>query len=434
MEKKTISLKELKKRKMLLVLPVLILPFITMLFWSLGGGRSAMASTGAEAKKGFNMELPNPAFTEDSALNKMSYYDKATLDSLKLLEQIKKDPNYAAPSAHADIISLEDAGDKALGFTGKGKTVLTIDSYKSANEREVYEKLKLLQKTISQPLEPRGRDQDMREFKNYGSSEDQSEQIKNLEQIMAQISAPSAPDPELEQLGGMLENILDIQHPARVQQRLKQVSQGQKGKIFTVNSKIKQQNISSLENAAQNQGGNSTMQKNQNSFFSVEEDSIAAPVSNALQAVVHQTQTIVNGATVKLRLSADVFINGTLIPKNSFLFGTAALKAERLEIKIDNIKYQNSIFPVQLSVYDMDGIEGVYIPGAINRDVAKASADRSIQSMGAASLDDSWGAQAAGMGIEAAKSLLSKKVKLIKVVVKAGYRVLLYDEKQKNSQ
>ena len=38
----------------------------------------------------------------------------------------------------------------------------------------------------------------------------------------------------------------------------------------------------------------------------------------------------------------------------------------------------------------------------------------------------------AGMGIEAAKSLMSKKVKLIKVVVKAGYQVLLYDEKQKN--
>lgn len=433
MEKKKISWKELKKRKMFLVLPVLILPFITILFWSLDGGRNTMASTQAEAK-GFNMELPNPAFTEDSALNKMSYYDKAALDSLELLEQIKKDPNYAAPSVRADSIAIWEAGNRALGFPGKGKTVLTMDSYENVNEAKVYEKLKLLQKTISQPPEPSGRDQDMREFKNYGSAEDQSGPIKNLEQLMAQMSAPSEPDPELEQLGGMLENILDIQHPGRVQERLKQASQRQKGKIFTVNSKMKQENISSLENAAQNQGANSTIQRNQNSFFSVEEDSIAEPVSNALQAVVHQTQTIVNGATVKLRLCADVFINGTLIPKNSFLFGTAALKAERLEIKIDNIKYQNSIFPVQLSVYDMDGIEGVYIPGAINRDVAKASADRSIQSLGAASLDDSWGAQAAGMGIETAKSLLSKKVKLIKVVVKAGYRVLLYDEKQKNSQ
>lgn len=80
----------------------------------------------------------------------------------------------------------------------------------------------------------------------------------------------------------------------------------------------------------------------------------------------------------------------------------------------------------------MDGINGIYIPGAINRDVAKASADRSMQSIGIEGLNDSWGAQAATMGVEAAKTLLSKKVKLIKVVVKAGYQVLLYDEKEKN--
>jgi hypothetical protein len=34
-----------------------------------------------------------------------------------------------------------------------------------------------------------------------------------------------------------------------------------------------------------------------------------------------------------------------------------------------------------------------------------------------------------GAGIEAGKTLFSKNVKLVKVVVKAGYRVLLYDEK-----
>ena len=84
---------------------------------------------------------------------------------------------------------------------------------------------------------------------------------------------------------------------------------------------------------------------------------------------------------------------------------------------------------MELSVYDMDGLDGIYIPGAITRDVAKESADRSIQSIGLTSLDPSLSAQAAGAGIEAAKTLLSKKVRLIKVVVKAGYQVLLRDEK-----
>jgi hypothetical protein len=79
------------------------------------------------------------------------------------------------------------------------------------------------------------------------------------------------------------------------------------------------------------------------------------------------------------------------------------------------------------------GMRVFIYPGAITRDVAKASADRSMQTLGVTALDDSWGAQAAGAGIEAAKNLLSKKVKLVKVMVKAGYQVLIHDENQKEN-
>jgi conjugative transposon TraM protein len=140
----------------------------------------------------------------------------------------------------------------------------------------------------------------------------------------------------------------------------------------------------------------------------------------------------VNGSTVKLRLTNDVYINGVLIPKDNFLFGTASLNGERLNIKISSIRFHNSLFPVELSVYDMDGIDGIYIPGAISRDVAKQSIDRSTRGLGLTTLDPSLGAQAANAGIEAARNLLSKKVKLIKVTVKAGYRVLLKSDQQKN--
>jgi conjugative transposon TraM protein len=147
--------------------------------------------------------------------------------------------------------------------------------------------------------------------------------------------------------------------------------------------------------------------------------------------VIHETQTVVNGSTVKLRLVKDIFINGVLIPKDNFLFGTASLNGERLNIKISSIRFHNSLFPVELSVYDMDGISGIYIPGAITRDVAKQSADRATQGLGLTTLDPSIGAQAANAGIEAARSLVSKKVKLIKVTLKAAYQVLLKDEQQK---
>jgi len=81
-----------------------------------------------------------------------------------------------------------------------------------------------------------------------------------------------------------------------------------------------------------------------------------------------------------------------------------------------------------MELYDMDGLPGIYIPGAIARDVAKQSTDNSLQMMELTSLDPSFKAQAATAGIGAIKSLLSRKVKLVKVMVKAGYKVLLKDK------
>lgn len=422
MEQKIISLKESKRRKMLLVLPLITLPFISILFYTLGGGRMEADTTNNEAQKGFNFNLPIPKFKEDSSFDKMSYYDQAAVDSIKLLEQIKKDPNYLNQNIVEDPV--ED-------FTNtdfvNGRNSFNTSSLQDTKEKKVYEKLKALQQVISRPSVPENYGQNMKEFENYGSSKGESDEIKNLEKMMSEMGTSQEPDPELKQLGGMLENILDIQHPSRVQERLKQTSAIKKGKVFAVNRKNEVDNTSFLQ-----QNSLTPNLLRLNSFYSVDENLDAEQQQNSIEAVIHETQSIVNGSVVKLRLKTDVFLQGILIPKNTFLYGMASLKRERLEIKISNIQYRNSIFPVELSVYDLDGIDGIYIPGAISRDVAKTSADRSLQSLGLNGVSDSWGAQAAEMGIEAAKSLMSKKIKLIKVVVKAGYQVLLYDEKQKN--
>lgn len=425
METKTISLRAYKRRQMLLVLPIIVLPFTTLLFYILGGGRIEAAEAANEIKKGFNFTLPIPKFKEDSTLDKMSYYDQAAVDSVKLQEQIKKDPNYLNQKILEESLNDFTKSDfSAQGFS-KNRTGLNSKPLQDSNEQKIYEKLQALQKAVSQPAVPDKYGHDMREFENYGSSKAAPDEIQHLEKMMSEIGESTKPDPELAQLGGMLENILDIQHPSRVQERLKESSEIKKGKIYAVKHKKAETNISYLE-----QDPVSTAVQ-PNSFYSIEQNADSLQ-QNSIQAVIHETQTIVNGSIVKLRLSNDVTLQGTVIPKNTFLYGTAALKGERLEVKIDNIRYRNSIFPIQLSVYDIDGIGGIYVPGTINRDSAKASADRSIQTLGLTGITDSWGAQAAGMGIEAAKSLMSKKVKLIKVQVKAGYQVLLYDEKQKN--
>jgi conjugative transposon TraM protein len=261
--------------------------------------------------------------------------------------------------------------------------------------------------------------------KSSNSTTVNSSDVDRLEQMMNMVNQSTDEDPELKQLNRMLDKILEVQYPKRVHEKLKQTSEAARGQVFAVSFK-KDNSITHLDTEHLTDGA-------VNGFYSLIGTTAIEDSHNAIQAVIHETQTIVDGSTVKLRLLNDVFINGVHIPKDNFLYGIASLRGERLSIKINSVRYNNSLFPVELSVYDMDGLNGIYIPGAITRDVAKQSTDRSMQTIGLTSLDPSWQAQAAGAGIEAAKTLVSRKVKLIKVTVKAGYQVLLRDEKQKQS-
>lgn len=427
MEKKIRSQKALKNRRLLFVLPILVLPFISLLFWTFKGGKVKEGASENTIKKGLNFQLPDPQFKEGAVLDKMSYYDQATADSLTLLEQRKKDPNYnnVLKEENSDF---EDNDFRPNAYSEKDKAFLRSLAIRDPAAEKIYQKLASLQKVIDEPVPLADKEQDMREFDYHNNVKAETHDIRKLEQMMSSMSAPQEADPELKQLGGMLENILDIQHPERVKDKLRQSAKNQKGKIHAVTKKSKDDNLSLLQSEDVTRAKSAL-----NAFYSLDEMYNSAVVQNTIEAVIHETQTIVSGSVVKLRLINEVFINGATVPKNSFLFGTASLKGERLEIKINTIRCKNAILPVELAVYDMDGLAGIYIPGTLNRESAKASADRSIQSVGLAGMEDSWGAQAAGLGVEAAKSFLSKKVKLIKVVLKSGYQVLLYDEKQKNS-
>ncbi|MFN3665658.1 MAG: conjugative transposon protein TraM, partial [Sediminibacterium sp.] len=112
------------------------------------------------------------------------------------------------------------------------------------------------------------------------------------------------------------------------------------------------------------------------------------------------------------------------------LHGIASVQHERLQVLIASIRIDKKILPVSLSVYDLDGIEGIYIPGSAPREILRSAADQSIQSVNVLSLDPSIKTQAAMAGIGAAKNLLSRKVKNLQVTVEAGYQVLLRDTKE----
>ncbi len=421
----------MRQRRFLLVLPLLALPFITMIFWSLGGGKVEKVQGQAAVKQGFNINLPDANLKNDKPMDKMSYYEQAQLDSAKFRELIKNDPNYkdiGLTNTDKDLSGEEEIFQTPADKKGLNTSPYGGQGHNDPNTDKIYRKLAELNKEMNKPIPSEDEYNHMYQGTNGKSSNSttvNSSDVDRLEQMMNMVNEPAGEDPELKQLNGMLDKILEVQYPERVQEKLKQTSEAARGQVFAVSFK-KDNSITHLDTEHLIGGA-------VNGFNSLIGTTAIEDSQNAIEAVIHETQTIVDGSTVKLRLLNDVFINGVDIPKNNFLYGIASLRGERLSIKINSVRYNNSLFPVELSVYDMDGLSGIHIPGAITRDVAKQSADRSMQTIGLTSLDPSWQAQAAGAGIEAAKTLVSRKVKLIKVTVKAGYQVLLRDEKQKQS-
>lgn len=404
MEKKQHSAKFLKKRKLMMMLPLLVLPFLTMAFWALGGGTSS-AENAKEQRAGLNLQLPDAQLKDESGFDKLRFYEQAADDSAKLKEALKNDPYY-----RNDL--------EAVATSYNPLNTSTYDkSSVDENTRRVYSKLDELNQQLNQPAQ-----QTVPSRKSVYSSED----VDRLGEMMQVMNSPSEKDPEMEQINSMLDKIMDVQHPARVKERLKEKSLKHKSHVYRVNGNAGLGETIMVKD--------SVPRKFENKFYS----EINKPLSDLDQspnvtAVIHETQTLVAGSTVKLRLTSDVYIKGILIPSATFVFGTATLQNERLLITISSINYRNNLLPVLLSVHDIDGVAGVYIPGSINRDVAKQSADQSLSSVELVSMDPSLQAQAAVAGIGAAKTLLSKKVKLVKVTVKAGYKVLLKDENQQNN-
>lgn len=435
MEKQHDSPKFLRQRKFFTILPLLVLPFITLIFWALGGGKTNTVNAKELSRKGFNMQLPDAYLKEDKALDKLSYYEKAASDSAKLKELMKDDPYYNYGETESLLVtgSLKERPGIRNNGSGINTSPYSSTAYHDPNEAKVYEKLEQLNKVLNSP--PSVQKQANNKTKvslPKGDAGVNSNDIDRLEQMMQVMNQGEGEDPEMQQLNGVLEKILDIQHPERVQEKLKRVSEARKGQVFAVSADNSKDAASLLSSRPIDLGFDSTANSigHLNGFFSLEDSNAFAEVPNAIKAVIHETQTVVNGSTIKLRLVDDIYINGILIPKGHFIYGIASLNGERLAVNINSIRYNNSIFPVELSVYDLDGLDGIHIPGAIARDAAKQSADQAVQGFGITTLDPSVGAQAAGAGIDAARTLFSKKVRQVKVTVKAGYQVLLLDKKQ----
>ena len=198
-------------------------------------------------------------------------------------------------------------------------------------------------------------------------------------------------------------------------------------------STLVEQTVSAL---AQEMSGEEIMQalaKPRNMGFLTATASISAERKNTISACVHSDQTVMDGESVRLRLLEPMRAGKMPVRENTIVSGFAKIQGERLQITVNSLEYNGNIIPVEMTVYDADGQRGIFIPDTKEINAAKEIAANMGTNAGTSiNLSNDAGEQfVADMGrnlIQGVSQFFSKRMREVKVNLKAGYHVFLLPE------
>ncbi len=151
---------------------------------------------------------------------------------------------------------------------------------------------------------------------------------------------------------------------------------------------------------------------------------------NSIRACVYRTVTITDGGEVSLRLTEPMMAGNMLIPVGTVVTGAARIAGERLNITVSAVQVSGAVIPVELSVYDLNGNEGISIPESDEINAVKEIAANMGSGMGSSiTITDDAGSQLLSdlgrSAIQGVSSYVSKKMRTVKITLKADHKVLL---------
>ncbi len=167
-----------------------------------------------------------------------------------------------------------------------------------------------------------------------------------------------------------------------------------------------------------------------NAFYKEKENSF-------IKAVIDENNKGFLGSRIRFRLLEDIFVSNRKISKGSILYGQISgfSMQKRVDLTIVSVFTKGEIFPVNLSIYDVDGMKGLYVPQSVFRDMIREMGSNSIQGtqmdMGGQGFFTSLGSK---LFTSTSKSI-TNLIKTNKAKLKYNSYVFLIDEKQlKDSQ
>ncbi len=169
-------------------------------------------------------------------------------------------------------------------------------------------------------------------------------------------------------------------------------------------------------------------------FYTPGSSQQAVEPKNSIKACVHETQTITGESFVHLRLLEPAQTPNRAIEQGTILTAHTKFQAGRLQLKVTSMELDGNIIPVDITIYDLDGQEGLYVPYSPEINALTEMAGNMSQTSGTSlMLTQSAGQQVAAdlsRGVvQGISGYFSKKIKTPKITLKAGHLLFLVSKK-----
>ena len=162
------------------------------------------------------------------------------------------------------------------------------------------------------------------------------------------------------------------------------------------------------------------------------------PEPRLIKAIIDEDIKAVDGSRVRLRLLDDVEIDGKVVAKGSYLYATmSGFGSQRVKGSIKSLLVEDELVKVNLSLYDPDGLEGLYVPNSSFRETAQDVASNAlgstmnINSGSTGNTFTQWGMQAIQNAYQRTSNALSKAIRKNKAKLKYGTFVYLVNGREK---
>ena len=148
------------------------------------------------------------------------------------------------------------------------------------------------------------------------------------------------------------------------------------------------------------------------------------------------------GARLRIRLLDDILIGNAIVSKGTYLYALiSGYEAQRVKLTISSVMINDRIFPIELSIYDLDGMEGLYVPASAFREFSKELGGNTTDGMNLTMQQNSDAMSQLYMSalqrmFTSTSQAVSKSIKKNKANIKYGTSVYLIDanELQKNEK